>query len=87
MRGAGPSAGGKSRVRSATGSADSFYDSQWEDYWWNGPETWAGGGTYRNGTYDDYDYEYQWTKTWQGQGDGSVSSSAANHVTGHTQWR
>ncbi|MBC7337725.1 MAG: hypothetical protein H5U01_15855, partial [Clostridia bacterium] len=65
---------------SASGQADSFYHSEWADYWWSGPETWASGGSYQNAIYDDY--TYQWTKTWQGQGDGTVTSSAANHVTG-----
>ncbi|MBC7352739.1 MAG: hypothetical protein H5U08_10300, partial [Thermogutta sp.] len=68
------------RSASASGQADSFYHSEWADYWWSGPETWASGGSYQNAIYDDY--TYQWTKTWQGQGDGTVTSSAANHVTG-----
>lgn len=70
------------RSASATGWADAFYHRQWEDHWWSGPEAWASGGTYQNGTYDDYNYQYRWTKTWQGQGDGAVSSSAGNQVTG-----
>jgi len=76
------SSGSNVRIALASGSADSFYDCQWEDHWWNGPETWASGGTWQNATYDDYNYEYQWTKTWQGQGAGAASSSATNHVTG-----
>ncbi|MGQ9574253.1 MAG: hypothetical protein ACUVUC_02965 [Thermoguttaceae bacterium] len=74
--------GTDARSASATGSADSFCDSEWEDPWWLGSETWASGGTYQNGTYDDYNYQYQWTKTWQGQGEPQVNSSATNHVTG-----
>ncbi|MEJ5342553.1 MAG: hypothetical protein WHT09_13405 [Thermogutta sp.] len=76
------SSGTNVRTVSATGSADSFYDSQWEDHWWLDAETRASGGTWQNATYDDYNYQYQWTKTWQGQGDGAVTSSASNHVTG-----
>lgn len=76
------SSGSNVRSASASGSADSFYDSEWEDHWWNRPETWDTGGSYRNATYDDYNYQYQWAKTWQGLGDGAVSSSASNHVTG-----
>ena len=42
------------RSASASGAANSSYDSQWEDHWWSGQESWASGGTYQNTTYDDY---------------------------------
>ena len=76
------SSGSNVRIALASGSADSFYDCQWEDHWWNGPETRDGGGTWQNAAYDDYNYQYQWTKTWQGQGEPDVNESATNHVTG-----
>ncbi|GAB6166132.1 hypothetical protein JCM19992_21320 [Thermostilla marina] len=73
-----------SNVRSATagGAADSFYDSEWEDHWWIGPESWASGGTWQNATYDDYNYQYQWTKVWVPEGEPNVTESVTNHVTG-----
>gem|GEM_PF-6978947 len=39
------SSGSQVRSAAASGAADSFYDSQWRDHWWSGPETWAGGGS------------------------------------------
>lgn len=75
------SSGSNVRWASATGSADAFYQGQWEDHWWLGQETWASGGSYHNGTYDD-NYQYQWTKTWLPDGQPVVSESATNHVSG-----
>ena len=57
-------------------------EPQGEEHWWFDPETWASGGTWQNGTYDDYNYQYQWTKTWVPDGQPEVTDSATNHVTG-----
>ncbi|GAB6164077.1 hypothetical protein JCM19992_00770 [Thermostilla marina] len=53
-----------------------MYHRQWEDHWWLDAETWASGGTYQNGTHDDYEYQYQSTTAWQGQGNPQNTSSA-----------
>ncbi|MGB9688148.1 hypothetical protein, partial [Thermogutta sp.] len=76
------SSGSNVRSASASGQADSFYHSEWEDHWWVYEEIWASGGTYQDATYDDYNYQYQWTKTWLPEGQPTVTESATNHVTG-----
>ena len=58
-------------------SADSYYHRQWEDHWWLAPETWASGGTWQNGAFDDYHCQYQWIETWQGQ-ETQMSESASS---------